>query len=86
MLFNPHHRAARMTVGTAHVVLQMSTVPVIFGCSEVVANRLCRCTSGKPAVAVRTLCLDGVTPQYALTEYGVQVKEKLEGWICLNEK
>ncbi len=83
-LFNPSHRAARMTVNSAHVVLQMGVKPAVFGCAETIANRLCRPTAGAPAVAVKSMCPDGVTPQYALTEYGVQVKEKLEKWICLS--
>ena len=84
-LFNPTRRASRMTVGTAHVVLQMSEEPVIFGCAEVVAERLCRCTAAAPAVAVKSFTNEG-TPQFALTEYGVQVKAKLEKWICLSGK
>jgi len=37
-LFGPGLRASRMTVNVAHVVLQMSTKPIIFGCAEVVAK------------------------------------------------
>jgi len=83
-MFNPSLRASRMTVNSAHIMLQMSTTPVIFGCAEAVANRLCRPTAGAPACAVKSLCPDGITPQYALTPYGVAVKEKLEKWLCLN--
>lgn len=73
-----------MTVGTAFVVLQMGVKPVIFGCAESVARRLTRCTAGSPAVAVESKCPDGHTPQFALTPFGVEVKEKLEKWICLS--
>lgn len=72
-----------MTVGTAMVLLQMGDIPIIFGCAEVVANRLCRCTGGAPACAVKTHTEGGV-PQYALTEYGQSVKKELEKRICLN--
>lgn len=72
-----------MTVGTAFVLLQMSGTPVIFGCAEVVAQRLCRCTAGGPACAIKSFT-DGGIPQYALTEYGIQVKESLEKWLCLS--
>lgn len=72
-----------MTVGTAHTLLQMSDKPIVFGCAEVVANRLARCTAGGPACALRTVNAAG-HPQFVLTEYGKQVKEKLETWICLS--
>lgn len=82
-LFNPHLRASRMTVGSACVVLQMGIEPVTFGCAEVIANRLAKCTAGGPAVAVKSFTKDGI-PQYALTEYGLEVKRHLEKHICLN--
>jgi hypothetical protein len=74
-----------MTVGTAVVLLQMSETPVIFGCAETVAKRLTRCTASAPACAVQSFTEDGI-PQFALTEYGQQVKERLEKWVCLNGK
>lgn len=82
-MFSPSIRAARMTVGSATVVLQMSEKPVIFGCAETVAKRLCRPTAGRPAVAIQVDTPDG--PQFALSEYGLQVKSHLERWIRLAE-
>lgn len=82
-MFNPRLRANRMTVGSAVVLLQMSDTPVIFGCAEVVANRLCRCTAAAPACAVKSHNEAGI-PQYALTEYGKAVKIELEKKVCLS--
>lgn len=87
---SPSRRASGMTVGTAFVVLQMSETPVIFGCAEAVAKRLCRVTAGGPAVAVE-IKSDGkpgnlMCSSFALTEYGQEVKKKLEGMICLSVK
>lgn len=81
-LFNPRLRANRMTVGTAIVLLQLSEVPTVLGCAEIVANRLARCTAGGPACAVR-LMVNGI-PQFALTSYGMQVKAELQKRISLN--
>lgn len=83
-LFNPRLRASRMTVGTAVVVLQMSSHPVVFGCAEVVAKRLCRPTAGGPAIATEFNSLQG--PAFILTMYGHEVKKELENMICLNVK
>lgn len=83
MLFNPHLRAKRMTVGVAMVVMQMAEYPIILGCAEVIANRLSKCTAGGPAVAIKSFTEDSI-PQYALTEYGLEVKRHLEKHICLN--
>lgn len=83
-MFSPGLRASRMTVGVAHILLQMSKDPVVFGCAEVVANRLCRPTAGAPACAEKSFDQQG-QPQYTLTDYGVAVKEKLEKWLCLSE-
>lgn len=84
-LFNPSRRANRMTVGTAFVLMQMSDEPVIFGCAEVVAKRLCRVTAGAPACAIETKSPNG-HPQFHLTEYGQEVKKCLEKWVCLSVK
>lgn len=82
-MFNPARRASKMTVGTAVVVLQMSNDPVMFGCAEVVADRLCRATAGTPPVAQKSFNEKG-HPQYTLTEYGQTVKRELEKMVCLN--
>lgn len=80
---SPSLRAGSMSVGTAFVLLQMSADgPVVFGCAEDVAKRLCRPTTGAPAFAVETKT-DKWFPQFTLTDYGVLVKEKLEKWVQL---
>lgn len=83
-MHNPSRRAHKMTVGTAFVVLQMSDKPMIFGCAEVVAKRLCRVTAAAPAIAVETTGPSGSS--FVLSEYGQEVKKKLENWICLNAR
>jgi len=73
-----------MTVGTAQVLLQIGDNPVTFGCAESVAKRLCRATAGGPPCVAEIKGPGGSS--FVLTDYGREVKKKLEYWICLSEK
>lgn len=72
-----------MSVNVAHVVLQMSSEPVIFGCAESIARGLTYPSTECPPIAFKSVSAEG-HPQYALTDFGIKVKAQLEKWICLN--
>lgn len=73
-----------MTVGTAQVLLQIGDTPVIFGCAESVAKRLCRATAGGPPCVAEIKGPGG--SKFVLTDYGREVKKALGRWICLSAK